>query len=101
MSSLSWFSVRRLLVNVVDAEIFVFKKYIGVRMVLPVLLTQLESRCLNAGSSSRREILAVRGVSEHGERDALRFAGENLKRPLLDIHKQIFPRIPKASLRTK
>src|SRR5437762_10933702 len=85
MPSLSCFSIRSLLlVYVVDTEGFVLKKYIGVGMVLPVALTELERRCLQAGSPSRRAIIAVCGIGQHGERGGLRFTGENLKRSFLD-----------------
>src|SRR5256714_7786048 len=78
MPSLSRLSVRSLLlVYVVDTEGFVLKKYIGVGMVLPVALTELERRCLQAGSPSRRAIIAVCGIGQHGERGGHRVTGEN------------------------
>src|SRR2546429_9629921 len=102
MPSLSCLSIRSLLlVYVVDTEGFVLKKYIGVGMVLPVALTELERRCLQAGSPSRRAIIAVRGIGQHGERGGLRFAGENLKRSFLPVNQQIFPSIRKLAPPTR
>src|SRR2546423_14943116 len=76
MPSLSCLSIRSLLlVYVVDTEGFVLKKYIGVGMVLPVALTELERRCLQAGSPSRRAIIAVCGIGQHGARGGPRRAG--------------------------
>src|SRR5436190_23598667 len=94
MPSLSCFSIRSLLlVYVVDTEGFVLKKYIGVGMVLPVALTELERGCFQAGSPSRRAIIAVGGIGQHGGRDGLRFAEGNLKRSVLHVDKQISPRL--------
>src|SRR2546421_8676549 len=99
MPSLSCLSIRSLLlVYVVDTEGFVLKKYIGVGMVLPVALTELERRCLQAGSPSRRAIIAVCGIGQHGERGGHRVAGEKLKRAFFHLKKQNFPCIPKREI---
>src|SRR5256714_15330748 len=99
MPSLSRLSVRSLLlVYVVDTEGFVLKKYIGVGMVLPVALTELERRCLQAGSPSRRAIIAVCGIGQHGERGGLRVSGGKMKRAFLPVNKQNFSWILQVGL---
>src|SRR5256885_3183329 len=95
MPSLSCLSIRSLLlVYVVDTEGFVLKKYIGVGMVLPVALTELERRCLQAGSPSRRAIIAVCGIGQHGERGGHKVPGEKLKQSFFHVKKKIFPCLP-------
>src|SRR5256885_16503224 len=101
MPSLSCLSIRSLLlVYVVDTEGFVLKKYIGVGMVLPVALTELERRCLQAGSPSRRAIIAVCGIGQHGERGGAMLAGEKLKRGFFHRDKQNLPCSPTKETRS-
>src|SRR2546421_2276990 len=102
MPSLSCLSIRSLLlVYVVDTEGFVLKKYIGVGMVLPVALTELERRCLQAGSPSRRAIIAVCGIGQHGERGGHLFSCEKIKRAFLPGNKPIFSCVMKMEIRSR
>lgn len=79
--------------NVIDTEGVIFKKNLGVAVRLAVAFAKPQRRRFQAGPTRRGAVAAVRGVRQHADRDDFGLAGEELKRPLLHVDKQILGRI--------